>query len=116
VKINLLQETIAAIGGSGHTVEDIHFIGSEDGEYSMTWDEFVVVADVEYDSSYGSCEVATDLMIQFTDTSYMTRSEYDGSEWWDYTVPKPLMGKGKPITKLVSSLWPTVDDLQQGKK
>jgi len=113
---NLLQETIAAIGGSGHAIEDVHFIGSEDGEYSMTWDEFVVVADVEYDAGHGACEVATDLLIQFTDATYMTRYEYDGSERWDYTIPKPLMEKGTPITKLVGNLWPTLDDLQQGRK
>ena len=81
---NLLQETLENIKDSGHTIEDIFFIGSETGKYSCSWEEFKVLADQEYDQGFGGQEVAYDLIIFFKDNHIMTREEYDGSEWWEY--------------------------------
>lgn len=117
---NFLEETLDAIKDSGHSVEDVHFIGDEYGEYSMTWEEFEKIANVEYDNGYGASEVATDLVIQFKDTSYMTRGEYDGSEWWQYQKPKSLYGTGKSITRLIGKgygeLWPRLSQLNGGEE
>lgn len=117
--MNLLKETKECIKKSGHTPDDIVFIGSKDGKYSMTWNEFNEVANVEYDDGYGGQEVASDLIVMFSDGIYMTRGEYDGSEWWDYIKPLPFYGVGKPIKSLVTrpenrygALWSTVEKHQ----
>lgn len=108
---NLLEETIDAITRSGHTISQIVFIGSSNGKYRCTWDEFQKLADREYDSGYGSNEVASDLIVLFGDGKKMWRGDYGGSEWWefdspavvDYTLP------GLPITNLIGDLFPTIE-------
>ena len=55
---NLLQETIQDIEKSGHKVSDIKFIGSISSGYSCTWDEFLALADIEYDAGFGGQEIA----------------------------------------------------------
>lgn len=84
---NLLTETREAIHNSGHSTQDIIFIGAEQSGYSCTWDQFVELADRQYDSGYGGQEVARDLIIVFSDKTKMWRGEYDGSEWWEYSDP-----------------------------
>ena len=89
---NLLSETSQDILKSGHTADDIIFIGSEESGHQCTWDEFKKLADQVYDSGFGAQKVATDLIIVFKDGTKMWRGEYDGSEGWDYSSPfkKPL--------------------------
>lgn len=41
--------------------------------------------DIEYDNGYGSQELFG--MVLFTDKSWISREEYDGSEWWETYVP-----------------------------
>lgn len=65
--MTLLEETITAVTRSGHTVDDVVFIGSADAEYRCTWEEFTALADHEYDSGFGAAEVADDLIIRFSD-------------------------------------------------
>jgi hypothetical protein len=97
--MNLLQETIESIKDSGHSPSDIMYIGSRDG-YSCTWEEFQTLANREYDDGFGGAEVADNLEIIFTDGSGMTRGEYDGSEWWQYSKPFIMPKETKPITSL----------------
>lgn len=82
--MNFLHETTKAVQDSGHSTDNVMFVGSFDGEYRLTWTEFVAVADFEYSDDFGAAEVATDLIVYFRDQTYMTRGEYDGSEWWEY--------------------------------
>ena len=82
--MNLLQETIECMKENGVDFTDVSFIGSADGKYGMSCADFCVMADKEYDDGYGSAEVATDLIILFSDGSIMWRDEYDGSEWWNF--------------------------------
>ena len=110
---NLLQETTQAIENSGHTVQDIVFIGSIDSGYSCTWAEFVLLADIEYDSGYGMREVAYDLTIVFSDGSTMWRNEYDGSEWWEYSKPVKIPEEQKQILKLTGGAWSSLAELQE---
>lgn len=98
--MNLLNETIEDIAESGHKVEDIIFIGSEESGHSCTWDEFVLLADREYDDGFGAQEVADDLVIVFSDRSKMWRHEYDGSEYWAYSRPFNAPPEKKPIKSL----------------
>lgn len=98
--MNLLKETIEDIKQSGHDQNDIIFIGSEFSGYSCTWDEFIKLADHEYDAGFGAQKVATDLVIVFNDGAKMWRREYDGSERWDYSSPFKMPMETKPITRL----------------
>jgi hypothetical protein len=110
---NLLEETREAIERSGHTEGDVLFIGSSDGEYSISWERFLEVADVEYHSGFGASEVATDLTVVFKDGRKMWRGEYDGSEWWDFDMPNDVdyTKSGKRITRLVGGMWEQIAEL-----
>ena len=82
--MNLLKETIEDIHRFGKSLSDISFIGSSIKDINISWEQFLILANKEYDNGYGSQEVSKDLIIVFNDGSYMDRSEYDGSEWWSY--------------------------------
>ena len=110
--MNLLEETIIAIKMYGHTIDDIIFIGSADGEYSCTWEEFAELANTEYDDGFGEQRVATDLIIQFSDDGRLYRVEYDGSEEWEYAGPLRVADEPKPIRNLFGA-YDTLDDLNQ---
>ncbi len=84
--MNLLKETLQMLSDIKKRESDIEFIGSGDGQYSCDFEDFCKLANVEYDEGYGGNEVASDLVIVFTDNSWLSRGEYDGSEWWDYNV------------------------------
>ena len=86
--MNFLKETKKAIEDSGHKIEDVMFIGSNDGKYRMNWDKFVKKSDFSYDNGYGASIIATNLIIYFKDHTYIRRGEYDGSEWWEYDVAR----------------------------
>lgn len=98
--MNLLKETIENIKDSGHKIEDIIFIGSEDSGHCCTWDQFKELADIEYDNGYGGQEIARDLIIVFSDGSRMWRNEYDGSEWWEYLAPFKMPKNNEKIKTL----------------
>jgi hypothetical protein len=98
--MNLLQETIEDIIRSGHKTEDIIFIGSESSGYSCTWREYEILANHDYDDGFGAQKVASDLIIVFADGAKMWRSEYDGSENWEYVSPFKMPDKTKQIKKL----------------
>lgn len=78
---NLLIETLRVLELHGLTPNDVRWIGNED--YWSTWENFKELADFDYDGGYGSAHVAQDLIIAGDDW-WMTRGEYDGSEWWDF--------------------------------
>lgn len=97
--MNLLNETKEKMKECGYQPSDILFIGSRESGHSCTWDEFVRMADREYDDGFGRHEVAIDLEIIFNDGGVMMRREYDGSEWWECISPfKPI--PKKPIKTL----------------
>ena len=113
---NLLEETLGVMDEFGLTYEDVTYVGSENNQYQMTWDEFESLADMDYDSGYGAPEVATDLEIRFQDGTYFVRAEYDGSEGWDAVIPRVNPESStKPITRLIVSPkeigWMTIAEL-----
>ncbi len=59
------------------------------------YEEFLSKLNFEYDDGYGSQEL--DGVIWYTDGSWSTRGEYDGSEWWEINilpeVPEKLKGE-----------------------
>lgn len=78
---NLLKETIQILKYNGKSLNDVEWIGLQDGY--ITLDEFEKHADRYYNNGYGGIEVNDDLIIMGKDW-YLTRDEYDGSEWWNY--------------------------------
>jgi len=98
---NLLAETVDAISLTGKTPEQITFIGSLASGHSCTWYEYQRLANHEYDSGYGGQEVATDLVIVFSDGSFLDRREYDGSEWWEYHPNVVLPRERKLIERVI---------------
>ena len=89
--INLKEETLAKIEMSGHSPEDVLWVGLKDGSAIMEWSEFLKKADRLYDNGYGWEYVNLDLVVVFKDGSWLERQEYDGSEWWRY--------KATPVAK-----------------
>lgn len=112
---NFLQETKNVIRDSGHTVDDVMFIGSRDGEYRLKFDEFSKLADFEYDSGYGGQVIALDMIVYFYDKSYIVRGEYDGSEWWEYRTPLDYHDTDthKPFSNM-QGCWDTIKRLNEG--
>lgn len=68
----------------------IQFIDYEDGEnFLLTtgytedeYNQFLSDIDREYNNGYGGQEL--DGMIWYEDSTWTTREEFDGSEWWVY--------------------------------
>lgn len=82
---NLLKETTEDIEESGHGTGDVLWVGSANGTRSLGWEEFAAFAgSIKYDSGYGGAEIPEDLVVVFSDGSWLQRGEYDGSEWWDF--------------------------------
>ena len=78
---NLLKETLECFEANKVAESDIVWIGSR--EYEISWDAFKALANREYDDGFGAAQVSEDLVI-VGKSWWMTRSEYDGSEWWSF--------------------------------
>ncbi len=84
---NLLKGTLEIMTEHGKTPADVRWTGSSDGMFVGNWYDFASRANFEYNSSYGSNEVAAALVV-VGDDWWLERGEYDGSEWWEFkTVP-----------------------------
>lgn len=115
MKVNLLEETKEAIEKARQCPENILFIGSPESGYECTWEEFLILANIEYENGYGNQEVATDLVIIFKNGDVMSRKEHDGKEWWDipFNFVEQKRIEKKPIKKLVGTLWPDLEGLNK---
>lgn len=96
---NFLFETMEFLMKHKKHENDIKWIGSKDGKYSMTWKEFVKLSNFEYDHGYGGSEIPLDLVIVGEDW-WMSRGEYDGAEWWELNTKPILKSRHKKIRKL----------------
>jgi len=86
--MNLLKETLEALKHYNKKESEIIWIGSDNGEYVITWNKFKDIAkNINYNSGYGGQEIAVDLVI-VGNNWWLSRGEYDGSEWWEFnTIP-----------------------------
>ena len=96
--INLLQETLRRMADLDYTIDDIVYIGTDNG-LSCNFRTFSEMADVDYDNGTYTPQVLTNLYIVFTDGSYLERElpGYIGVERWVHVVP---------FKKPVGELWP----------
>lgn len=97
---NLLTETLAMLKQNGKAPSDVLWVGSR--EIRTTWEQFASIADIVYDSGYGSAMVASDLLIVGSNW-WLERGEYDGSEWWEYKELPTMPSCRKPLAKVVSN-------------
>ncbi len=81
--MNLLQETLAVLEDNHKNPSDILWVGKDDGDYAMSWEDFTKIADIEYDDGYGGAEIEERLVI-VGDNWWLERHEYDGSEEWRF--------------------------------
>jgi hypothetical protein len=78
--INLYDEIIGALNNVGKTITDILWVGTK--EETIDLKGFLQVSkEIDYDNGFGGSIIATDLIIVGVDW-WLSREEYDGSEWW----------------------------------
>lgn len=112
--MNLLSETLKKMDQFGKTFKDVEQVTwavivkqvtLKDGrpacqveDHWCTWETFAEAARaIDYDNGYGHQEIGESLEILFKDGSWMQRWEYDGSEGWEYVVPRERV-EGEPVT------------------
>lgn len=79
---NFWDETLAVLEENGKTFDDVLYICGN--YFCVSKDNFEEVAKKTiYDAGFGSQEIACDLKI-VGDCWWMERSEYDGSEGWEF--------------------------------
>lgn len=112
-RTTLLDETIYALSNSGKSALNVLWVGSRNGKYALSWEEFTQISQVVYDSGYGGQEIATDLVVVGEDW-WLERGEYDGSEWWEFkTTPKrqPDAKRFSLVKSRGFACWRSVADL-----
>ncbi len=101
--MNLLKDTKEFVAKLGYTPKDIIFIGSEQSGHSCSWDEYLLIANIDYKSGFGSQKIAHDLIIVFSDKSKLWRNDYDGSEWWEYLATFKMPKKLKKLVAVTNN-------------
>lgn len=96
---NLYDETVTALERHNLTpITDVRWVGSADGRFAMPWTQFATIAtNTDYYSGYGGAEIVRDLVV-VGDNWWLSRGEYDGSEWWDFnTIPHTNSTQGTSL-------------------
>lgn len=110
---NLWKETVEVLERNSKSFDDVLAIYGDD--FQISKENFKEVAmKTEYDSGYGTTEVAIDLKIIGKDF-IMLREDYDGSEWWNFisnTIPKEV----KTITKLSHNFYYNLSDINEAEE
>ena len=109
---NLLQETLRMLRVCDKTPDDVRWVGGED--YYCEWNNFVVIANkTDYYSGFGGQEIPSDIKIVGNDW-WLERSEYDGSESWEYKSQPIKPKEHRNITRLTSpSSWSTMKEHEE---
>jgi hypothetical protein len=106
--MNLLKETIEDLKLHGKSPSDVMWVGNL--QHWTTWSNFEAIADNEYHSGFGAQEVATDLLIVGHDW-WMSRSEYDGSESWEFHIMPEKPFDMRKIDKVMPGMWDTLSEM-----
>lgn len=108
--INLIEETIQDIKEMGHSESDVRWVGSYDGVFGMSWEDFKSkFSRTTYDDGFGSQEIASDLVI-VGDDWWLEREEYDGAEKWAYKKCPIACKKQLTFDKILGS-WDTLKEI-----
>ena len=82
---NFRKETAFFFEVNGLSLEDVVYVGSKDGRYECTWDEFVELSDFDYLDEYNCLNnpgVVSDLTIHFKDGVTMGRFTGFNEGWY----------------------------------
>jgi hypothetical protein len=87
MKINLYHEIVEELEENNKTIKDIFWVGTNEATIDRA--QFLEeTKDIEYDNGFGGAEIASDLILVGVDW-WLSRGEYDGSEWWTFnTLPR----------------------------
>lgn len=77
---NLLEETEQEIKENGKTIDDVKWVGTPDAW--MTWDEFALIADIEYNEGPGGQAINPDLVVVGED--WWLERVVHNLEWWEF--------------------------------
>ena len=108
--MNLLNETINKLEEYGKYLDDVVFIGCE--SFGITKEQFISLANKEYDDGFGSQEVAQDLIVRGNDF-WLERHEYDGSEWWEFKTLPRIPDKVRHIDLLFCDGWKCLTEINK---
>ena len=102
-RTNLLKETVAILQRHNKTPRDVRWIGSYNGIYSITWEQFEKMAAlIDYDSGFGGQRIASDLIVN-GENWWLEREEYDGSEWWEFRTQPIQKEETKSFQHVIGS-------------
>lgn len=113
---NLYDETASVLNAHGLSVEDIVNVYGE--EFSISVDNFLEVSkNTDYDSGFGSAEVANDLIVAGNDW-WLERYEYDGSEGWEFKTMATPPEEVKEVKTLGGTefMWNTLSEMNGGER
>jgi hypothetical protein len=99
---NLLQETIDILAELDLKPTDVYWVGTRDGAYGCSWEDFALLANREYYSGHGTVYVCLDLVI-VGDGWWLERLTYDGDEEWAYKTAPQYNPRAKPVTSVFQS-------------
>lgn len=107
--------TLKALADSGHSSEDITFIGSRNTGHSCTWDEFKELCKQQEKEMSAYYNVPVDLVIVFRDGQYMDRhdSEHGYGFDWRYMKPFVIPKETKQITKFFTNGHDDFEDVHE---
>ena len=95
--INLKDETLEILNKYGKTCDDVEWVGSVNWNLTVDKNQFLILADREYNNGYGGNEVSLGLVVVGKDF-WLERSVYDGAEKWEFkTMPKYTKTNSKSI-------------------
>lgn len=107
--MNLLEETVKALADNGKSLSDIVAVQGDD--FGISIDEFIQLAsETNYRCSYGTQEVATDLVIIGKDW-WLERAEYDGAEWWKFKQFPQIKSNIKSVSQLANGSYQSLKQL-----
>ena len=109
--MNLLKETLECLKDNNKTPEDVLWVGSQDGKFAISWNEFIKLSEnFEYDAGFGAQEVASNLVV-VGDNWWLERSEYDGSESWEF---KSIIKRSENSKKFKEiRMWGPIEELNE---
>lgn len=81
---NFRRETVNFMKNHKQCIENVDYIIVRKDKLIDKDSFFRVINKLSYDSGFGGHVIDLSLYIVFKDGSWMERSEYDGSEWWEY--------------------------------